>query len=68
MRKYVLFLTIIFYSMMVKGQNNAPLLTIINAYNMILRSQLSIIPNTGHPVFLENFAAVWTSIVPFLKE
>ncbi len=47
---------------------NAPLPTVINAYNMIPHSQLSIIPNAGHTVFLENFAAVWTSMVPFLKE
>jgi pimeloyl-ACP methyl ester carboxylesterase len=46
---------------------NAPLPTVINAYNMIPNSQLSIIPATGHVVFLENFAAVWASIVPFLK-
>lgn len=46
---------------------NAPLPTIINAYNMIPDSQLCIIPNTGHVVFLENFAAVWASMVPFLK-
>lgn len=51
------------------GENdrNAPLPTVINAYNMIPKSQLSIIPNTGHVVFLENFAAVWAAIVPFLK-
>ncbi len=47
---------------------NAPLPTIINAYNMIPSSQLSIIPNTGHVVFLENFPAVWASIKPFLKD
>lgn len=46
---------------------NAPLPTIINAYNMIPNCQLGIIPNAGHVVFLENFAAVWASIVPFLK-
>ncbi|AXE21922.1 alpha/beta hydrolase (plasmid) [Runella rosea] len=46
---------------------NAPLSTVINAYNMLPNSQLCIIPNTGHVVFLENFAAVWESIVPFLK-
>lgn len=46
---------------------NAPLPTIINAYNMIPKSQLCIIPNTGHVVFLENFAAVWACTVPFLK-
>jgi pimeloyl-ACP methyl ester carboxylesterase len=47
---------------------NAPLPTVINAYNMIPKSQLSIIPNAGHVVFMENFAAVWASMVPFLKE
>jgi len=47
---------------------NAPLPTVINAYNMIPKSQLCIIPNTGHVVFFENFPAVWASMVPFLKE
>ena len=46
---------------------NAPLPTVVNAYNMIPNCQLSIIPNAGHVVFFENFAAVWTSIVPFIK-
>lgn len=46
---------------------NAPLPTIINAYNMIPKSQLSIIPNTGHVVFMENFTAVWASVAPFLN-
>lgn len=45
---------------------NAPLPTVINAYNMMPESQLSIIPITGHVVFLQNFAAVWASILPFL--
>lgn len=47
---------------------NAPLSTIINAYNMIPKSQLCIIPNCSHVVFLENFDAVWASIVPFLTQ
>ena len=46
---------------------NALLPTVINAYNMIPNSQLSIIPHAGHVVFFENFAAVWASIVPFIK-
>ncbi len=46
---------------------NAPLATVIAAYQMIPNSQLGIIPNAPHPVFLVNFAAVWASIVPFLK-
>ena len=44
---------------------NAPLKTIIAAYEMIPKAQLSIIPNAPHPVFLVNFPAVWTSITPF---
>ncbi|QHV96615.1 alpha/beta fold hydrolase [Spirosoma endbachense] len=44
---------------------NAPLATIIAAYQMIPNSQLSIIPNAPHPVFLINFPAVWASIVLF---
>ncbi|MCU7549085.1 alpha/beta hydrolase [Chitinophagaceae bacterium LB-8] len=47
---------------------NASLPTVVNAYHMILNSQLSIIPNATHGVFLENFPAVWTSMVPFLKQ
>lgn len=46
---------------------NAPLKTIIAAYEMIPHAQLSIIPNAPHPVFLVNFPAVWTSMLPFLK-
>ncbi len=46
---------------------NAPLATVIAAYQMIPNSQLSIIPNAPHPVFLVNFAAVWASMIPFLK-
>jgi pimeloyl-ACP methyl ester carboxylesterase len=46
---------------------NAPLATVISAYQMIPNSQLSIIPNAPHPVFLANFPAVWASILPFLK-
>jgi pimeloyl-ACP methyl ester carboxylesterase len=47
---------------------NAPLATIIAAYQMIPNSQLSIIPNAPHPVFLVNFPAVWACVVPFLKQ
>lgn len=47
--------------------SNAPLNTVINAYLMIPVCQLSIIPNTGHVVFLENFDAVWYAMVPFLN-
>jgi pimeloyl-ACP methyl ester carboxylesterase len=47
---------------------NAPLKTVIAAYEMIPNAQLSIIPAAPHPVFLVNFPAVWTSITPFLKQ
>lgn len=46
---------------------NAPLSTIISAYQMIPNSQLAIIPNAGHVVFSENFAAVWACVRPFLS-
>lgn len=46
---------------------NAHLSTIIAAYYMIPNSQLAIIPNATHTVFLENFPAVWASIRPFLE-
>jgi pimeloyl-ACP methyl ester carboxylesterase len=46
---------------------NAPLKTVIAAYEMIPKAQLSIIPNAPHPVFLTNFPAVWTSMLPFLN-
>jgi len=46
---------------------NAPLKTVIAAYEMIPKAQLSIIPNAPHPVFLVNFPAVWTSMLPFLR-
>lgn len=45
---------------------NAPLSSIITAYLMIPNSQLSIIPNTGHVTFIENFPAVWQGMLPFL--
>lgn len=47
---------------------NAHLSSIISAYYMLPNSQLAIIPNTTHTVFLENFPAVWESLVPFLKQ
>ena len=47
---------------------NAPLATVIAAYQMIPNSQISIIPKAGHVVFMTNFPAVWESLVPFLKD
>ena len=44
---------------------NAALVTVINAYQMIQNSQLGIIPNAGYRVFLENFPSFWYSLLPF---
>ncbi|KPM50151.1 alpha/beta hydrolase [Jiulongibacter sediminis] len=46
---------------------NAPLMTVISAYQMIPNAQLSIIPNTGHVCFHENFEAVWAVVKPFIR-
>lgn len=47
---------------------NAPLKTVIAAYEMIPHAQLSIIPAAPHPVFLVNFPALWASMIPFLEQ
>lgn len=39
---------------------------VVKAARSIPKHQISIIPNGTHPVFTENFEAVWASIVPFL--
>ncbi|HSJ69794.1 MAG TPA: alpha/beta hydrolase [Anditalea sp.] len=49
-----------------RDQSN-PVLRVVNTAHMIQNSQLSIIPNTTHATFLENFPAVWASILPFLN-
>jgi len=56
--------------LVMSGENdmNALLASVIATYQMIPNSQLSIIPNAPHPVFMVNFPAVWYSIVPFLKQ
>jgi pimeloyl-ACP methyl ester carboxylesterase len=50
-----------------RDQSN-PLQRVVNTAQMIPNSQLSIILNGTHGVFLENFPTVWASIVPFLKQ
>ena len=45
---------------------NAALPTVIEAYHMIPKPQLGIIPNAPHPAFQTNFDAVWADIVPFI--
>ncbi len=41
---------------------------VVTTAQMIRQSQIGIIPNSTHGVFLENFPAVWASVVPFLKQ
>lgn len=47
---------------------NAPLATVLAAYQMFPHSQLAIIANAPHPAFITNFSAVWANIVPFIEE
>jgi pimeloyl-ACP methyl ester carboxylesterase len=47
---------------------NAPQPSVLSAYQMLPNKQLSIVPNASHGVFLENFPAVWTSMLPFLRQ
>lgn len=47
---------------------NAPLATVLAAYQQIPHCQLAIIANAPHPAFITNFAAVWANIVPFLQD
>jgi pimeloyl-ACP methyl ester carboxylesterase len=44
-----------------------PVERVVSAARFISKHQISIIPNTGHGCFLENFEAAWASIHPFLK-
>ena len=41
---------------------------VVSTAQMIPHSEISIIPNCTHPVFLENFQAVWSCVVPFLTQ
>jgi pimeloyl-ACP methyl ester carboxylesterase len=49
-----------------KDASNPPQ-RMVHTAQMIPHSQLGIIPNSTHGVFLENFAAVWACVAPFLK-
>ncbi len=55
--------------MVMAGDNDGgnPVERVVSAARFIPKHQISIIPNTGHGCFLENFGAAWASIVPFLK-
>jgi pimeloyl-ACP methyl ester carboxylesterase len=45
-----------------------PVERVVSAARFIPKHQISIIPNTTHECFTENFKAAWASIVPFIKE
>jgi pimeloyl-ACP methyl ester carboxylesterase len=44
-----------------------PVERVVSAARFIPKHQISIIPNTTHECFTENFTATWASIAPFLK-
>jgi pimeloyl-ACP methyl ester carboxylesterase len=46
--------------------NGNPVERVVSAARYIPKHQISIIPNTTHECFVENFVAVWNSIAPFL--
>jgi pimeloyl-ACP methyl ester carboxylesterase len=46
--------------------NGNPVERVVSAARYIPKHQISIIPNTTHECFVENFDAVWASIAPFL--
>jgi pimeloyl-ACP methyl ester carboxylesterase len=50
------------------GDNDGgnPVERVVSAARYIPKHKISIIPNTGHGCFLENFEATWASIAPFL--
>jgi pimeloyl-ACP methyl ester carboxylesterase len=48
------------------GDDGNPVERVVSAGRFIPKHQISIIPNTGHGCFLENFPAAWASVEPFL--
>ena len=55
--------------LLINGENdpNSPMTTAIAAYYELPNANISIIPNTSHACFLENFNAVWSVIEPFIN-
>ncbi len=51
------------------GDNDGgnPVERVLSAARFIPKHHISIIPNTGHGCFLENFEAAWAVILPFIK-
>jgi pimeloyl-ACP methyl ester carboxylesterase len=50
-----------------RDQGNPPQ-RVVSTAALIPNSATGIIPDCTHPVFLENFPAVWACVVPFLKQ
>lgn len=48
--------------------NGNPVERVVSAARFIPSHQISIIPNTTHECFTENFEATWASIAPFFKK
>lgn len=48
--------------------DHAPVQTVVDAYYMAPKAQLSIIPKAWHTCFLDNFPATWWSLKKFLLE
>jgi pimeloyl-ACP methyl ester carboxylesterase len=46
---------------------NAPLATVLAAYQQIPNAQLAVIANAPHQAFMVNFDAVWANVKPFLN-
>jgi pimeloyl-ACP methyl ester carboxylesterase len=46
---------------------NAPLATVMAAYQQIPNAQLAVIANAPHQAFMVNFDAVWANVKPFLN-
>lgn len=46
---------------------NAPLMTVISAYQMIKDCELAIIAGAPHPAMITNFPAVWANMQPFIQ-
>ncbi|EJP76117.1 MULTISPECIES: alpha/beta fold hydrolase [Campylobacter] len=57
-------------TLMIVGEKdaNAPLDTVIAAYEMLPNAQLGIVPNAPHPVLLTDFDIVWPMISKFLSK
>lgn len=51
-----------------EDDQNAPLPTVIKAYEALPNADIAVIPNASHSVFADNFNAVWAVVEPFLAK